>query len=256
MHAPVDLPNVAADILDRVRERAPRVHCITNNVAQAYTANMLLAAGAVPSMTIASGEIKHFAAGADALLVNLGTFDTERRLAVDIAVGEMAERRAPWVLDPVFIERAPARAGFASELARRGPSVVRLNRPEFAALAGAQGSDEAVMRFARLHSTVLGLTGEVDLVTNGTRRAVIANGHALMQRVTAMGCAGSALVAACCAVETDPWLATVAALIAFGVAGEVAAERAQGPGSFAFAIIDALYHLEPATLRTRAKATS
>jgi hydroxyethylthiazole kinase len=160
------------------------------------------------------------------------------------------------VLDPVFIERVPVRAEFASELARRGPSVVRLNRPEFAALVGAEGGDEAVIRFARRHSTVLGLTGEVDLVTDGTRRAVIANGHAWMQRVTAMGCAGSALVGACCAVEADPWLATVAALIAFGVAGEVAAERAQGPGSFAIAIIDALYHLQPATLRTRAKATS
>ncbi len=85
---------------------------------------------------------------------------------------------------------------------------------------------------------------------------MISNGHALMQRVTAMGCAGSALVGAFCAVETDPWLATVTALIAFGVAGEVAAERAQGPGSFASAIIDALYGLERATLRARAKVSS
>jgi hydroxyethylthiazole kinase len=256
MHAPIELPDHAADVLDRVRQRSPRVHCITNTVAQAYTANMLLAAGAVPSMTLASNEIRNFAAGADALLVNLGTFDAERRTAVDIAVGEFSERRAPWVLDPVFIERSPARADFARELSRRGPSVVRLNRAEFAALSGADGSDDAVMRFARSHSTVVGLTGEVDLVTDGTRRAVIANGHALMQRVTAMGCAGSALVGAFCAVETDPWLATVTALIAFGVAGEVAAERAHGPGSFATAIIDALYGLERATLRARAKVSS
>jgi hydroxyethylthiazole kinase len=133
---------------------------------------------------------------------------------------------------------------------------VRLNRAEFAALAEVEGSDEAAMRFARSHSTVVGLTGEADLVTDGTRRAVISNGHALMQRVTAMGCAGSALVGAFCAVEADPWLAAVAALVAFGVAGEVAAENAQGPGSFASAIIDALFNLERATLRARAKVTS
>src|SRR4029078_12537711 len=101
-----DLPAITADVLERLRERRPRVHCITNTVAQAYTANMLLAAGAVPSMTISSGEIRNFAAGAGALLVNLCTFDAERRAAVDIAVGEFAARRAPWVLDPVFIERA------------------------------------------------------------------------------------------------------------------------------------------------------
>ena len=58
-----------------------------------------------------------------------------------------------------------------------------------------------------------------------------------------MGCAGSALVAACLAVENDAWLATTAALIMFGVAGEVAAERARGPGSFAMEIIDALHAL-------------
>ena len=81
--------------------------------------------------------------------------------------------------------------------------------------------------------TVIGLTGERDFVSDGTRLATVANGDPLMAKVTAMGCAGSALVAAFLAVESDAWLATTAALIAFGVAGEVAAARARGPGSFA-----------------------
>src|ERR1700683_2220023 len=100
MHAPVELADIAADVLARIRERRPRVHCITNTVAQQYTANMLLAAGAVPSMTISGEEIASFIAGAHALLVNLGTFDAERRAAIDIALGAM---HIPWVLDPVFI---------------------------------------------------------------------------------------------------------------------------------------------------------
>ena len=41
----IDLPATTADILERLRERRPRVHCITNAVAQAFTANMLLAVG-------------------------------------------------------------------------------------------------------------------------------------------------------------------------------------------------------------------
>src|SRR5271165_2235478 len=76
----------AAAILDRVRTRTPRVHCITNAVAQNFSANMLLALGAVPSMTIAPDEVGEFAARADAVLVNLGTFDAERRTAAEIAV--------------------------------------------------------------------------------------------------------------------------------------------------------------------------
>ena len=67
MHAPIELANIAADVLARIRGRAPRVHCITNSVAQQYTANMLLAAGAVPSMTISADEISAFVAGANAL---------------------------------------------------------------------------------------------------------------------------------------------------------------------------------------------
>src|SRR5580704_2476969 len=121
MRAPAEFADITADVLARIRSRAPRVHCITNSVAQAYTANMLLAAGAVPSMTISPEEIAAFAAGADALLVNLGTFDAERRTAIELALGALGQGGKPWVLDPVFIERSPARAQFAQSLVRRKP---------------------------------------------------------------------------------------------------------------------------------------
>ena len=253
MHAPVEVADIAADILARVRDRAPRVHCITNTVAQQYTANMLLAAGAVPSMTIAREEIVSFVASADALLVNLGTLDAERRGAIDVALGAVHAAHMPWVLDPVFIESSPARAQFARELLARGPSAVRLNPAEFAPLFGSNPAGEAAARVAKACATVVALTGDIDIVTDGARRVAIANGHPLMGLVTAMGCAGSALVCAALAVETDAWLATVAALAALGVAGEVAGATAPGPGSFAYAIIDALHGLDRATLRARVR---
>src|ERR1700686_259388 len=87
MHAPAnELPIIAADILARLRTQSPRVHCITNSVAQTLTANTLLAVGAVPSMTIAPEEIGEFVKRAGALLVNLGTFDAGRRSATEIAL--------------------------------------------------------------------------------------------------------------------------------------------------------------------------
>jgi len=254
MHAPAELADIAADVLARIRERAPRVHCITNSVAQPYTANMLLAAGAAPSMTIAPQEIGPFVAGADALLVNLGTFDSERKAAIDVALPAAAERGTPWLLDPVFIERSPARAQFARDLVGRAPAVVRLNQAEFAKISDAAAAD-APARFAQAHATIVALTGAVDLVTDGERRMTVANGDPLMALVTAMGCAGSALVCAALAVEADAFIATIAALAAFGVAGEVAARHARGPGSFAAAIIDALYSLDRADLRARIKVS-
>src|SRR5262245_9463149 len=233
----------AADVLERVRLRTPRVHCITNAVAQNFSANMLLALGAVPSMTIAAEEMGAFAGGADALLVNLGTFDTERRAACETAVASVMAADRPWVLDPVFIERSKGRAAFAKALVDRAPQVVRLNGAEFDALAGTSRSERILRAYAREKNTVLALTGETDLVTDGERLARIANGHQLMAKVTAMGCAGSAVVAACLAVEPDPWQATIAGLVLLGVAGEIAGARASGPGSFAAAMLDAVYAL-------------
>jgi hydroxyethylthiazole kinase len=255
MHAPIELADIAADVLARVRARAPRVHCITNSVAQQYTANMLLAAGAVPSMTISTDEIGAFVAGADALLVNLGTFDRERRSAIEVAIKTAAEKELPWLIDPVFVDRSPARAQFGRALLAARPSVVRLNHTEFAALSGNSAEGDAAGRFAQANATIVALTGDVDIVSDGPRRIAIANGDPLMAAVTAMGCAGAAFVCAALAVEADAWLATLAALAAFGVAGEVAAQAAQGPGSFAVGMIDALHRLDLATLRTRVKAS-
>jgi hydroxyethylthiazole kinase len=101
--------------------------------------------------------------------------------------------------------------------------------------------------------TVIGLSGVTDRITDGARLITVENGHVLMGRVTAMGCAGSALAAACLAVEDDALIATAAALLALGVAGEIAAARAEGPGSFAVAIVDAVYALDRGMLVERAK---
>jgi hydroxyethylthiazole kinase len=100
---------------------------------------------------------------------------------------------------------------------------------------------------------VIALTGATDVVTDGGRRAKIANGAPVMSRVTAMGCAGAAVVAACLAVEADPWTATAAGLLTFAVAGECAAARARGPGSFAVEMLDALAGLDRETLRAMAR---
>ena len=239
-----ELAVAAADVIERVRARQPRVHCITNAVAQNVTANMLLAAGGVPSMSISREEIAGFVASADALLVNLGTFDAERRKATDIALDAATEKEIPWVLDPVFIDRATPRADYARLLLRRGASAIRLNRAEFEALAGFAAEGGALTGFARDNRIVVGLTGQIDHVTDGSRLVTLENGHALMRSVTAMGCAGSAFVAACLAVESDAWLATAAALLAFGIAGEMAAQNAHGPGSFAVAMVDGMHRLD------------
>ena len=255
MRSPSELPQIAADIVERLRQRRPRVHCITNPVAQTFTANVLLAVGAAPAMTVSPKEVVPFVRRADALLVNLGMFDVERQKAALAAIPVANKKRTPWVLDPVYIDSSAPRAAFAKRLVAKNPTALRLNQHELAALGGNAKDLAAFTRHAAKMQTVIGLTGERDFVSDGTRLATITNGDPMMAKVTAMGCAGSALVAACLAVESDAWLATTAALVVFGIAGEVAAKRARGPGTFAVEIIDALHALNRPTIIGMAKVT-
>ncbi|QCI63104.1 hydroxyethylthiazole kinase [Phreatobacter stygius] len=239
----------AAALIDKIRARRPRIHCITNGVAQGFTANALLAIGAVPSMTTSPEEIGAFVGGADALLVNLGTLDEGRRQVIRLAIGAAKAKALPWVLDPVFIERSPSRALFAREIAAAGPTVIRGNEAEIAALSQGRPVDA----FALGLKTVVAATGATDHVMDGARVAGTPNGHPLMAKVTAMGCAGAAIIAAFLAVAEDPFEACACGLVAVGVAGEIAAEQAAGPGSFAVAYLDALHGLESGKLATRAR---
>jgi hydroxyethylthiazole kinase len=74
-----------------------------------------------------------------------------------------------------------------------------------------------------------------------------------MAKVTAVGCANSALVAACIAVEPDPWKAAVSAVLIGGIAGEIAARNAQGPGSFSAAYVDAISEIDADAIASHAR---
>lgn len=230
----------AADLLERVRTRGPQVHVLTSTVAQPLSANLLLAVGANPSMSAAPGEIEAFARRTAALVANLGMLDDARRAALTGALPILAERATPWVLDPVKVERSPARLAFARELLAFTPSVIRANAAEMAALAPDDGPVRAT-------------TGAFDRIEAGERALALANGHPLMTRVTAAGCAATGLVAAFLAVEPDAFAAAAAALLVFGVAGEIAGEHARGPGSFAVALLDAIAGLDAAAIAARAR---
>jgi hydroxyethylthiazole kinase len=236
-----------------LRRKQPRVHCLTNAVAQEFTANILLAAGALPSMTVAADEIGHFVGRAGALLVNLGTLDAERRASLPIALEAAVQTPVPVVLDPVLVDASPPRLAMAREIMSRKPAVIRLNAAEFEALAQASPNVRSVVDLSRRCGAVVALTGTADLVSDGHSVIAIRNGHPLMTQVTAMGCAAGALIGAMLAIATDPLIAAAAGLAAFGVAGEIAAESARGPGSFAVALLDTLAGLDAEELAERAQ---
>lgn len=243
--------------LHRMRATTPLVHNITNFVAMNVMANVLLAAGASPAMVHARAEAAEFAGLAQALTVNMGTPDPEWGAAMEEAAAVMARLGRPWVLDPVAVGATGFRRDLGARLVALRPTVIRGNASEVLALAGmdAQGrgadsgdavaaAEVAARTLADATGGVVAVTGVVDYVTNGACGYHVANGHALMPRVTAMGCSLTGVVAAFC-VGQPALEATTAALAYYGLAGERAGAQASGPGSLQVAFIDALHALTP-----------
>lgn len=249
--------------LAALRGCAPLVHCITNLVAMDLTANALLAVGASPAMVYAEAEAEAFAGLASALLVNIGTPYPAWGRAMETCAARAGREGRPWVLDPVAAGATPFRSALAERLVGAGPTLVRGNASEVLALAGAAGAAPkgvdsahtpeqalgAARELARALGGVVAVTGPVDHVTDGERLLRVGNGVPLMARVTAFGCAASAVCGAFLTVVDDRLLAAAQGLAVFGLAGELAAERSAGPGELRWRLLDALYGLDANAVR-------
>jgi hydroxyethylthiazole kinase len=258
-----------ADVLERLRRRGPLVHCLTNVVAANLSANTLLAVGASPAMVDEPDEAAEMARAADAVLVNVGTVSEATAAGMRAAAHAANALETPWVLDPVAVGPLTFRTRLATELLTKSPTVVRGNASEVLSLAGATGTARGVdsaadsasaigpaSELARQESTTVAVSGAVDYVTDGTSVTEVGTGDPLMSRVTGMGCALGALVAACTAVEDSPLLAAAAGTAVLTVAAEVAVQRSSGPGTFAAGLLDVLYGLDARTLDTHLAARS
>jgi hydroxyethylthiazole kinase len=259
----------AAETLGRVRERKPLVHNITNYVVMNYTANALLACGASPVMAHAIEEVEEMVSLAGALVLNIGTL-TPAWIEAMLKAGKKANAlHIPVILDPVGAGATRLRTDSARRLIEGlSIQVIRGNPSEILSLGrGVQGTrpkgvdsvhtvDEAgkaAAALARDLGTTLAITGAVDLITNGEKVYRVRNGHEMMSSVTGTGCTATAIIGAFLAVETSPLDAAATGLSYFGLAGEKAAARATGPGSFQTALLDALYGMETEELRIGAK---
>jgi hydroxyethylthiazole kinase len=112
---------------------------------------------------------------------------------------------------------------------------------------------ETVIGLSKELGTTLAVTGAVDLITDGERVCRVMNGHEMMSHVTGTGCAATVMIGAFLAVCADHVEAATTGLSYFGLAGEKAAAKAFGPGSFQIALLDALYGMKEEELKLGAK---
>ena len=243
--------------LGTIREKSPVVHSITNYVVMNNTANALLAIGASPVMAHAEEEIEEMVGIASALIVNIGTLNPTWVRSMFKAAAAAKKRQVPIVLDPVGAGATTYRTKTALELIQATPpSIIRGNGSEIMALLeeqartkgvdSAAASDAALATGRKLHEAcgaAVCISGETDY-TIGSRGVFKGrNGHALMTRVTGLGCTATALCGAFAAVCPDPVEAAATAMAVMGIAGEIGFSRAKGPGSLQVEFLDALYRL-------------
>lgn len=263
------------EVLRRVRERGPVVQCITNFVTVNDCANIILAAGASPSMARDIREVEEAVAGVQALVCNLGAIDL-----VDSMV--LAGRRAnqlgkPVVLDPVAAGGTRLRREASRRLLEEVRfTAIRGNASEIRFLAGEQATGsgvdvsagdaitedslpaamELVQSLARRTGSVIALSGVLDIVSDGEKTAVLRNGCPTMARITGSGCMLTALTGAFCGgCPEQPFQAVTAAMAVMGICGELADQRrlscGAGNATFRTCLIDAVFNFTEQQLKER-----
>lgn len=263
--------------LCHVRDSHPLVQCITNFVTVNDCANLLLAAGASPTMAQDLREVEEAVAGVQALVCNLGAI--ERTDAMILAGRRANALGIPVVLDPVAAGGTSLRRTLSAQLLREVRfTAIRGNASEIRSLArrgrGGSGVDvsrgdavteenleEAVRLVQALAwetGAVIAVSGALDLICDGARTAVVRNGCPTMARITGSGCMLTTLIGAFCgASPEEPFEAVCAAMGAMGVCGELAEERrlanSTGNATFRTDLIDALFNLTECCLKERVR---
>lgn len=272
-----DIAQKVVELLNRLKNKKPLIHNITNYVTVNDCANILLAIGASPIMADDLKESADITSIASALVINIGTLN-ERTIESMIASGKKAnELNIPVVLDPV----GAGASSFRNETTKRileeiKISVLRGNMSEIKFIAGLESetkgvdasesdlksdSDEGVRiakSLAKRFNCTVAITGVFDIVSDGEKSVTIENGTKMLSNVTGTGCMTTALVGGylgACETKEDLFIAAISGIVSMGICGEIAEERAGniGLGSFHMAIIDAVSNLDEDILLNRNK---
>ena len=260
-------PNTLIKDLEQLREQAPLIHNITNYVVMNPTANALLSIGASPVMAHEPKEMEEMVSIASALVINIGTLSERWIEAMHIAGKTAKSKGKPIILDPVGAGATSLRTDTTKSLIEEvNPQVIRGNASEILAVAKAEMStkgvdstakaDEAInvaKELAKNTKSIVSISGKTDYITDGTTLHKVENGHPLMGKITGPGCTATALTAAFSSVNKDYLIAATEAMQIMGIAGEMAAEESDAPGTFQTKFLDALYKINLDEIKNRIK---
>lgn len=247
--------------LIRLAEAAPKVHCLTNPVTMQDMANILLTAGGSAIMAQDPAEAEDITSFCQATLLNTGVPDRNKFLACRAAGKHANKLGHPVILDPVGVgASAFRREGVQEILAEVKVAIIRCNQEEACTLLhmkkessggvesiislGVQKQKEVADRLAGTYGCTAFISGETDVISDGTSCLILEGGDRRMRRLTGSGCMLSALCALFAGTGLSGFEAAGAAGSLWkecsGLAGKWTDEAGGGMGTFHRCLFDAM----------------
>lgn len=255
--------------LEKLREKSPLIHNITNIVVANYVANGLLSLGCSPIMSNAIEEMDELPAICQALVINIGTLTAEQVKSMIKAGISANKNNIPVVLDPVGVGATIFRQETVKTLLNEIKfDLIRGNAGEIAHLAqvtwNAKGVDvgsgkadlsQIAKDVALKYNCIVSISGEIDYISDGKKVAKINNGTALFPKITGSGCLLSAVCGAFLTLDEDNFDLTLSACTSYAVAGQIVKENLNDnqTGQFYVGLLDSLAKIDDETVQKYAK---
>ncbi|QQE78706.1 hydroxyethylthiazole kinase [Alicyclobacillus sp. SO9] len=261
--AAVNKDNIKSQIIqavETVRRTNPMTGSITNTVTINFVANAQLAVGGSAAMVYLPDEGELLANAGGATYINVGTLFPIYEETLPRTAKALYNSEKPWVLDPVAIGIGSLRTKLLQQFQSYKPSVIRGNASEIIALAGLWGLDggkesnvrgvdstdsvstakTAAVALAKWTGGAVAVSGETDLVTDGSIVAFSLGGSHFMEKITGAGCSLGGVVAVYATVAS-PFIAALTGTAVYNLAASRAECKANAPASFQIAFLDELY---------------
>lgn len=260
-----ELEQAVAHAVEQTKATTPLAGSITNAVTMNLVANAQIAVGGSAAMVYLEDEAVGLSEVADAFYVNAGTLLPPHEQSIPAVAQHVQQLGKSLVLDPVGIGLGSLRTRVLVALKPCKPAIVRGNASEIIALAnlwdlagveaagGPRGVDAvdavddalaAALAIARFTKGAVAISGETDVVTDGTLVARSHGGSVMMTNITGAGCSQGGVIAIYAAVA-DPFAAALAGVQVYNLAGLRAAAATDAPASFQVAFLDELFRATP-----------
>ena len=238
--------------LDKVKEKSPLIHAITNPISINQCANCALSVGARPIMAEHPLEVKEITKSADALVLNLGSITDSKMEAMKISSKTAKEENIPSVFDLVGVSCSPLRRDFAlSQIENCSPAIIKGNYSETYAmyesshLSSGVDSDKSLsidkvkkasVNLSKKYGCTVLASGKTDIIAKGENVYYIKNGSPNLAKITGTGCMLGELCG-CFLSVTDGLSSAICATLVLGISGELSSIK-KGNGSFLVNLID------------------